>query len=417
MASAQGIRAGRAFIELGLSGLGKVQAGLKSLKTAFVQLAKIGAGAVAAITAAGALAVRTFAKMGDEIQKASLRTGLGARELTQLKHAAEEADVSFQALQNGLLRMRRERPGRTIEEVADEINGLASEAEKAERAYEIFGRQGLELLPLLKQGSDEIRRQRMEAERLGIVMTDDEVNAAAELTDQMAALSKQVKAFLFQLGAWIVRNTDLIDTLQRVSHWLGDILAFVRSDQLGLAWEMMWRGMAISALTVLSEVSSEMTQVVEDAINLFRRAQNMTTAIGATIVSFFNRDMADEMAAMANERQNNEVDLQREINRSIDRNKRRLEELRRQAAKTRVELTRSGMGPGATAAARMANFGTLDTAQFLRFGIGAQGGMAAIEERMLEAEMRTAEATEETAAAMKRQEKLWNQWFNSFSWK
>ena len=58
-----------------------------------------------AILAAGALSVKTYAKMGDEVQKMALRTGFSTEALSELRHAAEISGASLSTLEKGVKRM------------------------------------------------------------------------------------------------------------------------------------------------------------------------------------------------------------------------------------------------------------------------------------------------------------------------
>ena len=68
----------------------------------------IGIGMVAAggaILAAGALSIKTFAEMGDEVQKMALKTGFSTEALSELRHAAEISGTSIQGIEKGVKRM------------------------------------------------------------------------------------------------------------------------------------------------------------------------------------------------------------------------------------------------------------------------------------------------------------------------
>ena len=90
MAGAGGIRAGRSFIEMWLNdsrvvrGLKILSAKLKAFGASVTALGlkfmMLGAGIALPLI----LAIRQFATMGDAIHKLSARTGIGAKELSEL---------------------------------------------------------------------------------------------------------------------------------------------------------------------------------------------------------------------------------------------------------------------------------------------------------------------------------------------
>jgi len=112
MANTQGIKAGRAFVEIGISD--KLSAGLKRAQQ---RLAAFGAGArrvglrVAAVSAASLVAitgsVRFFARTGDELDKMSQRTGISVESLSQLGFAAEQTGSDLATLVKGTRAMQR----------------------------------------------------------------------------------------------------------------------------------------------------------------------------------------------------------------------------------------------------------------------------------------------------------------------
>ena len=99
MADTRGIRAGRAFVELGVSdkltaGLRRAQkqleafgAGLRSVGT---RLAGIGAGAVAALLGTA----KAFSDTGDMLDKMSQRTGVSVEALSELGFAADLSGIT-----------------------------------------------------------------------------------------------------------------------------------------------------------------------------------------------------------------------------------------------------------------------------------------------------------------------------------
>jgi len=75
-------------------------------------------------------------------------------------------------------------------EMADGLAGLKSDSERAALAQTLLGRAGVQLVPLLKQGTEAIEAQRKEARDLGAVMGEDLINTSAELTDTIARLGR-----------------------------------------------------------------------------------------------------------------------------------------------------------------------------------------------------------------------------------
>ena len=112
-ASTQGIRAGRAFVELFaddsrlVRGLRAAEKKLKtfgdSIRNFGLKMMGLGAAVLTPLVAAG----RVFAGMGSEIADLSVRTGVGVEALSELGYAAEQSGTSLRALGQTLFRMNR----------------------------------------------------------------------------------------------------------------------------------------------------------------------------------------------------------------------------------------------------------------------------------------------------------------------
>lgn len=99
----------------------------------------------------------------------------------------------------------------------EELNGLTQEsqfekvirafqqmpagAEKSALAVKLFGRNGQDLLPLLNSSADSIDEMRQRAEELGLIMSDDAIDAAVAYNDALDDMDKTFKAVKYTVGA------------------------------------------------------------------------------------------------------------------------------------------------------------------------------------------------------------------------
>lgn len=205
-----------------------------------------------AILAAGALSVKTFAEMGDEVQKMALRTGFSTEALSELRHAAEISGASLSTLEKGVKRMSgtildaqdgletyirafqhigievKELDGLNPEEqflkIAEAIAEVEDPTKRAAIAQDIFGRAGTELLPLFAAGKEGLRDLREEAHKLGIVFDQEAANKAAEFNDAMTRMKSSVSGLKMKLAEVLIPILkDLIDKITdivaRVTDW------------------------------------------------------------------------------------------------------------------------------------------------------------------------------------------------------
>lgn len=235
MASARGIRAGKAYVEVSAD-LGLLERGLdaarKRLGTWGASLQagglRVAAGGLA-IAGGFGLALRTLSKYGDEIEKGARRTGILAEDLSRLSFAAEQSGADLATFEKSVARMSR-----TLEEAragtksavdalaavgitVEELNGLTPDqqflrmadalaavddpGQRAARAMEIFGRGGVALLPMLMDGADGIRALTDQAERFGLTVSTKTAKDAAALTDALNLLRRASRAVVMEIGA------------------------------------------------------------------------------------------------------------------------------------------------------------------------------------------------------------------------
>lgn len=74
-------------------------------------------------------------------------------------------------------------------------------AEKARIAQVLFGRSGTEMLPMLNGEIGTIEELRQMAEDLGLIMSDDAVDASVQFSDSLDNMQRQMTAIREQFGA------------------------------------------------------------------------------------------------------------------------------------------------------------------------------------------------------------------------
>ena len=227
-ADASGVTKGVAVAQGALGKLQKQMGELESLSAkslSFSGLAGIGLSATAAAAALFGI-TKAAADYGDQLDNLSQRTGIAVEDLAKLQYAAKMSDTSTEALTKGVTNLSNlmiaaaggaaessalfEKYGIAVRnadgsvrsaydvlnDVADVFARMPDGAEKTALATEFFGKKlGVELIPLLNQGSEGLKKLGDEAERLGLVMSSEQAKAAADFNDnldRMAASSASV---------------------------------------------------------------------------------------------------------------------------------------------------------------------------------------------------------------------------------
>ncbi|MBA7639677.1 hypothetical protein ES703_47337 [subsurface metagenome] len=210
--------------------------GMKGIGASIKQHQKaIGAGMAVmggAILAAGALSIKTFAEMGDEVQKMALRTGFSTEALSELRHAAEISGTSLGSVEKAVKRMSGtildaqdgletyirafQHIGIEVEEldklnpeeqflrIAEAIAEVEDPTKRAALAQDIFGRAGTELLPLFAAGKEGLADLRKEAHDLGIVFDQEAANKAAQFTDAMHRVKESTSGLKMTIAEQLI---------------------------------------------------------------------------------------------------------------------------------------------------------------------------------------------------------------------
>ena len=207
----------------GLASVGKSAASftLKGLKTAAVG----GAAAFTGLATAAISAANNVAAAGDQIDKESQKLnmsreayqewsyvlsqngadiaqlGSGMEALVDKMKAAgegsEEITGMFGELGISMDALKTATPEEAFEMVVKGLQGMTDETRKAQIAQELLGDSGAELMPLLNSTAEATEKLKQEAHDLGMVMSDDAVDAAVKYTDSVDKM-KRVGTALFQ---------------------------------------------------------------------------------------------------------------------------------------------------------------------------------------------------------------------------
>src|SRR6185436_1264846 len=85
--------------------------------------------------------------------------------------------------------------------IADKFAGMADGAEKSRFAVELFRRSGLQLIPILNQGSAGLDAAMKKASEFGLILTTVQQHDLKTFDDSMDDLDSALKGFTAQVGA------------------------------------------------------------------------------------------------------------------------------------------------------------------------------------------------------------------------
>jgi lambda family phage tail tape measure protein len=237
--------------------------------------------ALAFLVARGIARVFTAtAEMGDQLLMMSQRLGVTVEELSVLRHAGEQADVEMEGLSNSFkfLGINAQEASRGIgraksffeglgvafedvngnvrptmdifEDIADQFQNMADGSGKGEAAVRLFGKAGLQIIPLLNEGSEGLRRYADDARRLGVVFTETEARQSDAFGDGLL----RVKAAL--IG---VRNAIALAAMPALTDLFNNMANWTASNRTTLR---RWAAEGTATIVLFAKAAASLGQLI-----------------------------------------------------------------------------------------------------------------------------------------------------------
>lgn len=236
--------------------------------------AKWGAATAAAAAAGAAVFVKSAIDQADAAGILAGKLGITTEALTKLEYAAKLSDVSQSALEGSLKKLsvtltNAQDPAskaaqafnaiglsardlialpadQQLGRIGDALNNVENQSQRAALAQKIFGRSGIELLPILAEGSAGIRALGEEAERFGVVISGDLAARAGLFNDNLDRLKTAAEGVGLAvadqlLGPMNDLSTELTELAQQKETAEG-IATFIT----GIGTAVMWTANAIA---------------------------------------------------------------------------------------------------------------------------------------------------------------------------
>lgn len=202
-------------------------------------------------------------------------------------------------------------PNEIFEDVADIFHNTEDGIGKTALAVELFGKSGADLIPMLNDGKAGLKAFYAEAERLGLVLSNEMIAKGDAFSDQLENIGEQVKGVKLQLGAalipalsaaaekiaavidkitrWVQENPELAATIGNIAMTVGKWLAI-----LGTA------AIAIGGVTFIVGQFGKVFRTVSDTIkigtDIYKGLTGATAAAGKSTIAY---TIGQKMAAAA----------------------------------------------------------------------------------------------------------------------
>ena len=218
--------------------------------------------AAGALAGMAGLAVKA-GQNADELNTLAKQTGVATDELQKMQYASDLIDVDVSTITGSLRKMKKNLDSNTeafenlgvatkkngqFREITDifydtvaALGQIPNETERDIAAMEIFGKSADELAGIIDDGGASLKALGYEAENLGVIISQEDLDRANELNDQLDKLKAEILPTLTQLGIQIIEAiqpylpviqnaiTQICNALQNVSPQLvlivGGVLA------------------------------------------------------------------------------------------------------------------------------------------------------------------------------------------------
>ena len=266
--------------------------------------------------------VMPLARVGDEFFKLSQKTGVSVEALTALDYAAKLSDVTTEGLTKALQKLSvamfdtqvngeegsaalkalgvsatdahgQIRPTEAVLlDLAEKFARMPDGADKAALAVKLFGKEGLAIIPFLNQGREGISALMEEAQRLGLVMSEDVARASEVFNDNLTRLSAIFEGVQRQIGAAVI--PILADFTEQV------ILAQTETGSFSNELQRITANRE-ATLEFLESVASGLAFIAESAVLLKRviaQPFDSLSVVGKDIETWFKTDLLSSMKSM-----------------------------------------------------------------------------------------------------------------------
>jgi hypothetical protein len=309
----------------------------------FKNMGKAVAVAGAAIVASfGAMIVKT-ANLGDEINDLSQRTGISAELLSSFKLAADKSGSSLEGFATGMKGLSRAmfdandglatskdafdeigvsytdstgklRPLNDVMlDVADRFKAMPDGAQKSALAMRLFGKSGIDLIPMLNLGRAGLEKEADAARKLGLVFSGESARACDEFNDSLTELKGGLQGVGAQIGnalmpvvkglvdgataaitkivAWTKTHEDLTRVLGTTALGLGSVMTFLGPMLMMLpglikGWQGLAAALQLSTAALAASVAG-LTALVAAATVAYDTVTRLTNAKNAAVDADF----------------------------------------------------------------------------------------------------------------------------------
>ncbi len=274
--------------------------------------ATIAGGAVLGLGTAISGMAEKGAAAADRVDKLSQRIGLSREGFQTWDFVLSQAGVSIDSMQMGMKTLSGNmndaingagKGADLFKELGLEITDSMSQEEafnktitalqnmddgirKASLAQDLFGRNGQELLPLINSTAESTEELKQKAKDLGLIMSNDTVDAGVKLTDTMDQLKRTLSAGLLPVLGGIMPMVQsigqlIIDNAPAIMSVIGPLFSMIMplfTSLVNSLLPMLINGFGIFTTEVLPVLIKILTQMVQITLPVLQKQFEVFTS-------------------------------------------------------------------------------------------------------------------------------------------
>lgn len=249
-----------------------------------------------ALAGLAGLAVKA-GKDADELNTLSKQTGVATDELQKMQYAADLIDVDTDTIVGGLRKLKKNLDGheetwkrvgvnvrdangeyRDITSIFyDTVEGLSKIENETERdtvAMDLFGKSADELAGVIDDGGAALKQLGEEAENMGVIISQDDLDKANELNDALDTLKAEILPTIAQLGVEIAEA--IMPYIPAIKEAIENVLASLRN----ISPQMV---MIVGAVLAITAALSPMFSLLSGLTGVISTLTSSTGALGGVL--------------------------------------------------------------------------------------------------------------------------------------
>lgn len=260
--------------------------------------AMIGAGA--GLLAVGVAAADTATSLGREVMKLQRYTGLTAEEASKLAFAAKMSGVPVDSLATGLGKLSKAMEanspafdklgvsardsngklrtmGDVLPDLAEKFKSMPNGPEKTATALQLFGRAGMDLMPFLNKGREGIKQLSDEAEKMGLVLSQDNIGAIKDHIASQRELNAAFDGVKTQIGLSMIPVLDtMTDAFKNIPGPVYDVIGPLT----------VFGGLGLTAAGGISLIVGQLKNLQTYAVTAFSGMKNLFSQLSGAPMAF-----------------------------------------------------------------------------------------------------------------------------------